>query len=219
MFCTKCGNRLNNDDSFCASCGFKNKASDQDILGYGLAKAAMVNPELLEAIAIIQTSEKIESILGKEKADKFINDKLGELKAKSIPPVDEKLDSTSSSLISKIRVVDTGFSNTPSNQIGDKPLHKVILDGEWGLLRTFFVFGVVLFFFFALLRTLSQNENSEITLFYLVFVIYSFIAAVIIGKAANKYQGPKIWKFLVFVYILVLLLTQPLGFILDLLGA
>ena len=91
--------------------------------------------------------------------------------------------------------------------------------GELGLPISFWVFGVLTFLVVAGVREVSYDTESTVTIFDVLFATYAFVAFIIVGRAAQKYQGPKVWKILALIYAFVLLAIQLPAFVLvDLLG-
>jgi hypothetical protein len=91
--------------------------------------------------------------------------------------------------------------------------------GDLGLPISFWVFGVLAFFAVAGIREVSYDTESTVTIFDALFATYAFIAFIIVGRAAQKYQGAKVWKILALIYAFVLLAIQLPAFVLiDLLG-
>ena len=120
----------------------------------------------------------------------------------------------------------TGKENTnvqpkPSeneNTVEEADFLQKFIKGDFGLAKTFWIFGIGIFFLSGLMWQASQEYSTQITFFYFSHAVYSFFAAVAVGRAAYKYNGFVVWKVLALVYTFIILLLQPLGFLLDLLG-
>jgi hypothetical protein len=102
--------------------------------------------------------------------------------------------------------------------VSNVPFIKRAFNGDLGLAISFWVFGV-----FAFLAVAGVRETMETTdglsIYDLLFVGYATFAFVVVGRAAQKYKGFKLWKILAFIYAFILLGIQLPGFILmDVLG-
>ncbi len=82
---------------------------------------------------------------------------------------------------------------------------KKLINGDYGLLKTFWIFGVLIQLpIYALIMTFSYAKllvAAHLTLFVsisLLYFVYSIIVTIALFAAARKYEGHKIWLILLF---------------------
>lgn len=190
MFCTNCGKESKENENFCSDCGDK------------LSKEPQSEMERFYKLAT-----------GKKPTSQAMKDAL-----KKVSENTELVSEMQSLENNTQNFIDTIIQEPKESAETALPLWKRIINGEWGLAKTFWIFGVVIFLLFVLMWQASQEYSGEITLFYFLYALYSFFAAIAVGRAAYKYKGLILWKVLVLIYAFVILLFQPLGFIMDLTG-
>jgi|GEM_PF-2106226 len=184
---------------FCTNCGKESKENENFCNGCGnkLAKEEQSEMERFYTLAT-----------GKEPTSQAMKDAL-------------KKVSNNTELVGEMKDLEKKteeFIESSTQTADEKPIWMQIISGDWGLAKTFWIFGVGIFFLFVFFWQVSQTYSGEITLTYLLYAIYSFFAFIAVGRAAYKYQGLALWKILVLIYAVAILALQPLGFIMDLTG-
>lgn len=75
---------------------------------------------------------------------------------------------------------------------------ETIWNGDAGLAKTYWIYGIIAGFAWGLILALVNFRpgSREIILFLNCFGIYFFVVNVGIWRAANKYEGRRVWALL-----------------------
>jgi cation transport ATPase len=190
--------QFNINTMFCTNCGKESKESENFCSGCG-NKIAKEEQSEMERFYKLAT--------GKEPTSQAVKDAL-------------KKVSNNTELVGEMKALEKkteDFVEANTEEKDEEQIWIKIITGEWGLAKTFWVFGVGMFILFALFWQANQTYSGEITLAYLLYAIYSFFAFIAVGRAAYKYKGFILWKILVLIYSIILV-GQTLGFIMELTG-
>ena len=83
---------------------------------------------------------------------------------------------------------------------------KKLFNGDFGLAKTYWVFGVLVGFAFQFALTLLESMGSpfiSIIIFNVINVAYAIVLTVGTWRAATKYKGLKLWAILAKVAIIL----------------
>ena len=82
-----------------------------------------------------------------------------------------------------------------SDSAAKKSFFYMLVKGDFGLVKTFWLLGVVLGIV-AIMAMAMMPSMYALTLFMSLYGIFAFTVLIGIWKAAASYQGAKIWGFL-----------------------
>ncbi len=137
--------------------------------------------------------------------------------------------SSENNMNSKINVsvdkdsIDSASSNSTRKTINEtaveKGFFKKLRDGDYGLAKTYWLYGIVVGIVFAFIeRLILMAMGKEGVLLALVIVLVSFVYAVFfqiqgLWRAAKKYQGSRIWAILAQIVVVVTIISIPFALI------
>lgn len=81
------------------------------------------------------------------------------------------------------------------NNNGKKGFFALLIKGEFGLARTYWLFGVALGLV-AIIAMASMPSMPFVTLFATIYGLFAAVVLVGIWRAGSAYQGPVIWPLL-----------------------
>lgn len=87
-----------------------------------------------------------------------------------------------------------------------------LANGDFGLAKTYWLYGVLVVVVVSIITSLSDIRSAAFeTVFLLGVLVYAILVNMGVWRAANKYQGPKVWanlaKFFVFIAAVRLTIT------------
>jgi len=105
-------------------------------------------------------------------------------------------------------------TNSNLGLVSNKNFFLKLKDGDYGLAKTYWLYGVVVNVIFKVLGAYAGSYSQKLFATVLIVnIIYSLLWLVGLHNAATKYEGSKIWAVLTYVMILVWLFNTLMLFI------
>jgi hypothetical protein len=96
----------------------------------------------------------------------------------------------------------------------DKNFFKKMMDGDFGLAKTFWLFGFVAGIAISVVtKPLIEVSIVAGMLFALVALVYQIMNMIGVWKAAGRYEGAKVWAVLAQIVIILNILIPVIGLI------
>ena len=94
-------------------------------------------------------------------------------------------------------------SATDSHDIGKKSFFRKLRDGDYGLAKTYWGWGVGIGFLFGILISVLSHIPILGLLFSIFMIFYQITLWIGIWRASYRYHGPKIWAVLARVAVIL----------------
>jgi hypothetical protein len=102
-----------------------------------------------------------------------------------------------------------------TQEINDKGFFKKLSDGDFGLAKTYWLYGVLVSIGAQIVMAVVEMSESVALIIIILLVMFGYFVFQIIGvwNASNRYTGSKIWAVLAKIAVVLGALTLMLSLI------
>lgn len=111
----------------------------------------------------------------------------------------------------------SGYGNLNSQLYPQNSFRKILLSGDYGLVKTFWMYVILMGMFINIGFVMLAALSTPILAMFIVIIstLFTIPLHIAMWRAADKYKGPKIWAILTRIQVRIHLFSFVWGIILS----